>query len=117
MNKRKTGKEKEDKAVEYLKEKGYTILERNFYTRFGELDIVAYKDDTVIIVEVRSLSTENFGMPQESINLTKINKILKTAEIYLYKNNLMDKNVRFDVISIYKDKIFHIENAFNFDFH
>lgn len=117
MNKRSLGKEKEDIAANYLKEKGYEILERNFYTKYGEIDIIAYKDDTIVIVEVRSLSRKKFGLPQESITQAKIKKILKTAQHYLYQKNLLDKSIRFDVLAIYQNQINHIENAFTFDFY
>lgn len=116
MNKRSFGKKNEDLAVDFLQRKGYTILQRNFYTRYGEIDIVALRDDTVVFVEVRSLSKTDFGLPQESLNKTKIKKIIKTAEYFLYKNNLTDKNIRFDVIAIFQESITHIENAFNLDF-
>jgi putative endonuclease len=117
LNKRKTGKQNEDKAVDYLIKNGYTILDRNFYTKYGEIDIVAYKDDTIVIVEVRSLCSKTFGTPQESVNHSKIRKILNTAQVYLYKKGLLDKSIRFDVIAIYQDQINHIENAFTFDFY
>ncbi|WP_297889701.1 YraN family protein, partial [Sulfurihydrogenibium sp.] len=58
MNKRSLGKEKEDIAANYLKEKGYEILERNFYTKYGEIDIIAYKDDTIVIVEVKDTTPQ-----------------------------------------------------------
>lgn len=116
MNKREKGKKNEDLAVEFLKSKGYNILQRNFYTRSGEIDIVALKDDTVVFVEVRSFSKSYFGLPQESINKTKIKKIVKAAQQFLYKYNLTGKNVRFDVVAIFQDSITHIENAFTLDY-
>ncbi|MGB9765884.1 MAG: YraN family protein [Sulfurihydrogenibium sp.] len=116
MNKRKVGSRNENLAVKYLESKGYRILDRNYYSRYGELDIVAEKDGTVVIVEVRSLSKQDFGSPEESLNIRKVSKILKTAQHYLYEKNLFDKTVRFDVIAITKDGINHIENAFTEDF-
>lgn len=111
-NKTKIGKEKEDIAVEYLKNKGYQIIARNFKSRFGEIDIIAKDKNTIVIVEVRSKSYDSFGYPQETITKSKIEKIIKTTYQFLSKNDIYFEELRFDVIAILKDNILHIENAF-----
>ncbi len=106
------GKIAEEKAVNFLKQKGYTILDRNFRTRYGEIDIIAKQDNTLIFVEVRFRSG-SFISPEESIDHRKIQKIVKTANAYLTKTIINYENIRFDVIAIDKNQIRHIENAFD----
>ncbi|ACO04655.1 MAG TPA: YraN family protein [Persephonella sp.] len=110
------GKEGEDKAVEYLRNSGYRILERNFRSRFGEIDIIAEDNGTIVIVEVRSKGSTGYGYPEESIDHKKVRKIIKTAQFYLLKRDIKGKQVRFDIISIVNNNIFHIKNAFDLDY-
>lgn len=116
MNRFLRGREKEDLAVRYLTSKGYTILYRNFRTKFGEIDIVAEDGDCLVFVEVRSKSTEEFGTPEESINRIKIERIRRTAQYYLLNCEVHYVDVRFDVVSISGDKLEHIQNAFWVEF-
>ncbi|WP_029522854.1 YraN family protein [Persephonella sp. KM09-Lau-8] len=106
------GKIAEEKAVNFLKQKGYTILDRNFRTRYGEIDIIASKDKTLVFVEVRFRSG-SFISPEESIDHRKVQRIIKTANAYLTKTTTSYENIRFDVIAIDKNQIRHIENAFD----
>ena len=112
MNKREIGKQKEDLAVEYLKRKGYKIIKQNFHTKSGEIDIIAKDKNTLVFIEVRSKSYKDFGTPEETIDKQKQRKIIKTAKIFLKNHNLDYDEIRFDVISILKENINHIENAF-----
>lgn len=101
-------------ARELIK-KGYIIKERNYHSRYGEIDIIAEKEDTVVFVEVKLRTDTKYGLPCEAVDLRKQKKITATAKYYIQKNNLDNKNFRFDVIEIImKDKVFmrHIENAF-----
>ena len=115
MNKREKGRYFEDLAENYLKKKGFKIFKKNFYSRYGEIDIIAFdKDKNLVFIEVKGRNSLNFGTGEESITDKKINSLIKTAEIFLNKNpDLIFNGIRFDVISIYKDKINHIENAFD----
>jgi putative endonuclease len=114
-NSRAKGAESESLAAEYLEKKGYTILERNWYNHHHELDIIARKDDIIAIVEVRSLSGFYFQEPYQSVNKNKQRSIISAANAYIRKQNIQDE-VRFDIISIIKDKngtqLDHIEGAF-----
>lgn len=108
----------EKKAVKFLKKKGYSILETNFKTKFGEIDIIAKKDDCICFVEVKTRSSENFGEPREAVNFYKQQKISSVAKFYLMKQK-EDMMCRFDVIEVKYDKddkkfieINHIEDAF-----
>ncbi len=114
-NSKDKGKESEDVACEYLKRKNYRIIERNFRTRRGEIDIIAEKDGILIFVEVRSLQKGLFN-PIESIGRRKLERILKAARYYLMKRG--NAVCRFDVIGIIGNgknrRIEHIENAFGY---
>ena len=109
------GKEGEMQAVEYLAENGYTIRETNWRFRRDELDIIAEKNGTLVIVEVKTRRNDTFGRPEDAINEAKIRRILAATEEYLIRNDL-DCPIRFDVISLIGEKfpfrIEHIEEAF-----
>ncbi len=100
-------------ASEYLKNKGYKIIERNYKNKIGEIDIIAMLGDTLVFVEVKERESLRFGHPREAVNFYKQQKIRKVALGYLKYKQLIDKiNVRFDVIDVLGEKITHIENAF-----
>ncbi|QEK13626.1 YraN family protein [Crassaminicella thermophila] len=102
-------------ASEYLQKKHYRIIKSNFKCRFGEIDIIAYKNDTYIFVEVKTRSSLSFGRPIEAINTTKKNHLLKSGQYYIQISNLKDCNFRFDAIEIIisspiSPKVNHIKN-------
>ncbi|MCX7793798.1 MAG: YraN family protein [Thermodesulfovibrionales bacterium] len=104
----------ENLAINYLKKKGYKILERNYRTRAGEIDIIASKDGMVVFVEVKTRSTDLFGAPEESVTKEKQER-LKKAALYYLKDLKNMPPLRFDVISIElkpEPTIVHIEYAF-----
>lgn len=94
------GKFGEDTAVSFLKKKGYKIIERNFRTRFGEIDIVCRKGDKIIFVEVRAKSGAGYGRPEESINLRKKQKLAAMAAIYLQTKKLHHCNFGIDGVFV-----------------
>lgn len=113
MNNRSVGRDKEALAAEYLEKSGYRILERNFYCRVGEIDIIARDGDTYVFVEVKYRKTAGFGMPEEAVSRIKQDKIYKTAMYYIYRHHKgNDVLCRFDVIAVDGDKIRHYKNAF-----
>lgn len=107
----------ERKAVDYLIKEGYSIIEQNFKCKIGEIDIIAMKELTLVIVEVKTRSGFNYGLPCESITARKKNHILRTARYYIVNNKFENFDVRIDVIEILRlaDGIFvnHIEDAFS----
>lgn len=108
------GRSGEALAISYLKKKGYKILEKNYRTKFGEIDIIASKDDMVVFIEVKTRNTDNYGAPEESVTREKQERIKKAALYYL-KNLKNIPALRFDVISIelkQEPRIEHIEYAF-----
>ena len=102
----------EEIAKNYLKSKGYKIVQVNFKNYIGEIDIIAYDKDILVFVEVKYRKTSTFGLPREAVNYNKQNKIRTVATSYIKRYNLFAKICRFDVIEILHDEITHIENAF-----
>ena len=113
--KQEIGKLGEDIAVNYLKQKGYKILDRNFECRQGELDIIAIDKNEMVFIEVKTRTSNRYGTPSESVNKIKQKHMLQTIKYYLYTRNLNDEFVRIDVIEVYiKDNLYkvnHIKKA------
>ncbi|NQX80660.1 MAG: YraN family protein [Flavobacteriaceae bacterium] len=110
------GKEGEKMAVEYLLEKGYIILEKNWRYLKAEVDIIAQINEVLVIVEVKTRSSDYWNTPEKAVGYKKINMLMTAIDYYVQKKD-MDVEVRFDIIAIIKNKkafyINHIENAFN----
>ena len=105
----------EDIAIKYLISNGYNILERNYRTSIGEIDIIAIKSNILVFIEVKARTSIDYGYPYEAVNFRKQDKIIKTSFIYTKQKNLFDYQVRYDIIEVFlseKSKINHIENAF-----
>ncbi len=102
----------EELAIKYLKEKGYKILEKNFKTPFGEIDIIAERKDTIIFVEVKSGKGIRI-QPSERVDDKKYSKIATSAEFYLefYLKNKSYKALQIDVIEVINENIKHYENV------
>jgi len=109
------GKLGEELAVDYLQKNDYDILETNWTFQKAEIDIIAQKEDVLAIIEVKTRSTVDFGLPQDFVKPKKIQLLVKAVNEYVIRNEL-DVTVRFDIIAIQKDrnefKIEHIEEAF-----
>ncbi len=113
MNKRVIGAAKERQAAAYLTGRGYRILEQNFRCPRGEIDLIAYRDGTVIFVEVKYRSGEESGMPEEAVNRAKQRRIIRAATQYLVQEGLWEQTLcRFDVIAICGEELVHYQNAF-----
>lgn len=110
------GKKAEDLAAEYLLKNDYKILARNFRFQKAEIDIIAEKEDLIVIVEVKARSTDAFMLPQEAVTKAKIKSIVSAANHYLEEFNKHNE-VRFDIISVLPDEnknltVEHIADAF-----
>jgi putative endonuclease len=97
----------ESKAVAYLQTKGYTIVERNFYSRFGEVDIVAMKDSVYHFIEVKSAL--DFEQALNNITPTKLLRLTRTIDVYIKRNSSI-KFYELDAIVITPDRLEHIQN-------
>ncbi|MDP2683802.1 MAG: YraN family protein [bacterium] len=80
------GKQGEEMAADLLKGKGYQILDQNNSTKWGELDLIVSKNNTLIFVEVKLKTTEDYGTPEEMIGEFKLAQVRRTAEMYLLNN-------------------------------
>ncbi|MCH5162530.1 MAG: YraN family protein [Clostridiales bacterium] len=109
------GKEGEDLAVKYLETNGYRILDRNYTTNIGEVDIFATDNRTLIAVEVKSRLSLQYGTPAEAVGYNKIKKISQVTSQYIKQFRLFGVAVRFDIIEVYLEdkKVNHIKNAFD----
>ncbi len=112
-NKRRVGSYYEQKAVEYLRQKEYAVLECNYHTRSGEIDIVAKDGMYLCFIEVKYRTTSAYGNPLEAVDFRKQKKIRKSALAYLMKHGMTEWTpCRFDVIAFEGEHLTHIENAF-----
>ena len=111
------GKESESLALRTLKKKGYDILETNYVTKVGEIDIVAKDGDVLVFVEVKARKTVRYGDPKYAITPHKKKKISMAALYYLKEKGLMKEKARFDVVAIQSavnpTKIEIVRNAFD----
>lgn len=111
---RRQGQAGEDTAAVYLNKNGYTILERNYRTHWGEIDLIAVSKGILCFIEVKSKEQKYFGHPLDAVNDHKRQRIIKAAKSYLaHKYFSQDPVCRFDVISIDEEhKITLITDAF-----
>lgn len=113
MNKRKIGTEKELLAEEFLYKNGVRILNKNFRTRYGEIDIIGVDRDTLVFLEVKYRSGMDKGNPFEAVTYQKQRKICKVADYYRMRCGIHDYwKMRFDVVGILGDEITWIKDAF-----
>jgi len=110
------GKNGEQMSCLYLLINNYYILNRNFNTYYGEIDIIArdMNKEEYVFIEVKSRTTNNYGRPSDAINDIKIERIIKSSKYYIYLNNLWNKKIRYDVIEVYiKGKEYYINHIKN----
>jgi putative endonuclease len=94
------GRAGEGAASRYLSGLGYAILDRNFKTRFGEIDIVARDDQTTVFVEVKRRDASGHGEAAEFVNRSKMRKVVGAARVFAAKHGLSGGLIRFDVVAI-----------------
>lgn len=94
------GKRAEDYAAKLLVDSGYIIIDKNFRSKFGEIDIIAKKDGVLVFVEVKARWSPKFGAPEDAVTSQKLYKIRKTADYYCLINSIVDQKMRIDVVAI-----------------
>ncbi len=96
----------EDMATQYLQNNGYLIRDRNVYSRWGEIDIVAYKKNKVHFIEVKTRVHTKYGLPYEAVRIPKLAHLMRSIKFYILENHLHTHKFQLDVISILltKDK-------------
>ncbi|MCX6745254.1 MAG: YraN family protein [Candidatus Parcubacteria bacterium] len=91
-------------AADFLKQRNYQIVAQNYYTRLGEIDLIAIKDGQLIFVEVKTRLSEKFGLPEEAVTDRKKEKMYQTALQYLEKEKVNHDNFRFDILAVMIDR-------------
>ncbi len=112
------GKAGEDRAATFLAKQGYRILERNYRTRNGEIDLIALHQGTLAFIEVKTRTSEAFGAPELAVTVQKQRRMVKAALGYIKYKNLHQVPCRFDVVAISTGKereLSVIQNAFEID--
>ena len=104
----------------HLREKGYTLLEKNYRCALGEMDVIARKNGRLVFVEIKTRSSDRFGLPEEAVHSVKQKKLLKLAQWYLKEKKATEKPVAFAVLGILweegkEPEIRLIEQAFSAD--
>ncbi|MCX5725708.1 MAG: YraN family protein [Candidatus Saganbacteria bacterium] len=94
------GEQGEDLAIRYLEKQGYRMIERNFHSQQGEIDIIAENGEFLVFVEVKNYSARSFGSAIGAVRKSKRESIVHAAQTYIYKEKIKDMNCRFDVIAI-----------------
>lgn len=100
LKKKELGAKGEEIAVRYLKRRGYRIIERNYRSRLGEIDIIAEEGDDLVFIEVKTRSDILFGSPFESVTVQKQKQLSKVALEYISKQDCHNRPARFDVVGI-----------------
>lgn len=111
------GKLAELKACEYLEKKKYKLIDVNYSSRFGEIDLIMQKGKYICFIEVKMRNNKSIASPMEFVDGNKQQKIISTAEIFLAHNNL-NLQPRFDIVEVFAENniiksIKHLENAFD----
>jgi putative endonuclease len=97
------GKAGEEVAIQYLRQKGYQVLERNYRCRFGEIDLIARDGSTLAFIEVKTRRSQRFGPAAAAVTLEKQRHLLKASQVYLTRNRKAHELCRFDVVTIELD--------------
>lgn len=93
------GKKGEQLAAEFLMQKGFEIVARNYRHGRAEIDLIVRRDDWLIFVEVKARSSNDFGEPEEFVDVRKMNKLFEAAEEYIYSTD-WHGHIRFDIVSV-----------------
>lgn len=99
------GERGEALAWNFLRKRGYKLLEKNFRTRFGEVDVIARKDGYFVFIEVKTRRDERFGTPAEAVDRRKRQRLTRVAQAYLQARGLENRPARFDVLSVTWDGV------------
>ena len=113
MNKTEFGKIGESITCKYLCQNHYKIIDKNYYYKGGEIDIIAYDEDKneIVFIEVKTRTNGNYGLPSEAVDKRKISNITKGIRKYIHIKNLENKFIRLDLIELfYKNKKFYINH-------
>lgn len=116
MNNVEYGKSGEQAAINYIEKLGYEVIETNYASYIGEIDIIALDKGCYVFIEVKTRSSQNYGLPKEAVNMHKQRKYGMLVMQYIKNNNLFNSKCRIDVIEVTGEdfKINHLKNAFGY---
>lgn len=109
-------KKGEDFACEFLRKKGYKILERNFRRSYAEIDIIGIKENTLVFIEVKTRISSQFGVPLDAITYWKLKPLIKAVQFYAVSHPNLPQSLRIDAVAVYVNhngsvtKVEHVEN-------
>lgn len=112
MSTKNTGVTGEDDALLFLQSAGYTVIERNYRSRFGEIDLIARDGEYTVFIEVKRRTNTRYGLPREAVTAAKQRKIIMTAREYAARRGLLDRPLRFDVVEVLPGTVNIIKGAF-----
>lgn len=112
QNKRETGSVYEEKAKEYLEGLGLVILEQNYRTRLGEIDLIGREKDELVFIEVKHRKNKACGLPEEAVDFRKQRRICRVSDVYRMKQGLGEVPMRFDVVADLNGEMQLFRNAF-----
>lgn len=117
MYNRKVGTFGEMLVITYLENQNYKIIDKNFYTKYGEIDIIAKDKDEYVFIEVKTRTTNNYGTPAEAVDNNKRKCMKSASNVYIYLNKLENKYIRYDIVEVYfvnqnQYYINHLKNNF-----
>jgi len=113
-SKKLVGKIGEEMALSYLKEKGYQLLEKNFYCRWGEIDLIFKKEDKIIFVEVKTRVGDKKGKPYEAVNFYKIKDLKRAINFYLLTKNYFQYKLSLEIVSVVLNSDLSLKEIKNF---
>lgn len=117
MDTKSIGNKGEDRACDYFLSKGYAVVDRNYRTKGGEIDIIVLKGETLVFVEVKTMPNATVDMLSKVLNTQKQQRIIKTSKRFLQNHREYNNSyIRFDVIVMDMQglpPVYHIENAFS----
>lgn len=113
-NKRETGSIYEEKAKAFLEEQGFVILEQNFRTRRGEIDLIGREDGMLVFIEVKHRKDRSCGLPEEAVDFKKQRRICRVSDVYRMQHGLGEIPMRFDVAADLNGDMRLFRNAFSY---
>lgn len=113
-NNQATGFIGENAAVNFLQKKGFKIIDRNTRKRYGEIDIVAIDNTSLVFVEVKTRRGQKFGLPEESINYRKMKSLLKSINYYKLIHPSLPDEMRIDVVCVYLGDDYSISKVLHY---
>jgi len=103
LQRKELGRWGEDTAEKYLEDNGISIIQKNYRTRYGEIDLIGKEDKDFVFIEVKTRQSQRFGFPEEAVTNNKLDRIETVVWDYFEEFNINDVDWRIDIVSIIRD--------------